>query len=105
MRLGDSLTLVADGADGPLGFMTLKDDGELDLAFVRPDARGSGIATKLYLALERAASERGLTRLRTEASYPARRFFLKQGWHELAEQQVERDGVSLTNFRMEKRLG
>lgn len=103
-RLSQSITLVDDGPCGPLGFMTLTHAGMLDLAFVRPDARGCGVATALYNAIEAEAAGLGLSHLSTEASHPARRFFLKQGWVLLAEQQVERNGIPLTNFRMEKRL-
>lgn len=38
------------------------------------------------------------------ASRTARPFFEQRGYRVLAEQQVERRGVTLTNFRMEKTL-
>ena len=46
-----------------------------------------------------------MDRLTTEASHLARRFLLKQGWTELAAQEVEIGGVRLVNFRMTKRVG
>jgi putative acetyltransferase len=103
-RLGGQITVVAWAGDQPQGFMTLGHDGHLDLAFVRPEAMGRGVAAALHDRLIHIARENGLTRLDTEASHLARRFFLRQGWVELAEQQVEIRGVKLTNFRMEKRL-
>lgn len=39
-----------------------------------------------------------------DAAATARLFFEQRGYHVLAEQQVERRGVTLTNFRMEKTL-
>lgn len=104
-RLGRQMTQVAE-TDGfsPAGFMTLGHDGHLDLAYVAPEAMGTGVAAALYDRLLVLAREAGMTRLETEASHLARRFFLKQGWAELTRQQVERDGVLITNFRMEKYL-
>ena len=38
----------------------------------------------------------------THASITARPFFERRGWHVVKEQQVERRGVLLTNFVMER---
>lgn len=103
-RLGDHITVVAD-RDGALqGFMTMGRDGHLDLAFVVPEAMGTGVAAALHDRLLYEAARLRLPRLTTEASHLARRFFLKQGWRELAQQSVPRNGERLTNFRMEKPL-
>ena len=107
-RLGRQITLVAettDGDGGPLGFMTLGHDGHLDLAFVLPEAMGGGAAAALHDRLLAEAEARGIDRLTTEASHLARRFLLKQGWSEIAAQEVEIGGVRLVNFRMAKRVG
>ncbi|OSP55482.1 GNAT family N-acetyltransferase [Pseudoruegeria sp. SK021] len=103
-RLGDQITVVAQHPDGLIGFMTLGYDGHLDLAYVRPDWMGKGIAARLHDRLLARAEDHNMTRLTTEASLLARRFFLRQGWRELARQEVQRGAVSLTNFRMDKRL-
>lgn len=104
-RLGDQITVVAERDGGLAGFMTLGHDGHLDLAFVRPDCMGTGLAASLHDRLLAIAMEKGLSRLTTEASHLARRFFLKQGWVEQAEQTVWIGDVQLTNFRMEKPVG
>lgn len=103
-RLAKAFTLVAETPEGPRGFMSLTPEGCVDLAFVLPEARGTGVAAALYRAVETEARDRGLSLIWTDASHPARRFFLKQGWRVVAEQQPEREGVKLTNYRMEKRL-
>jgi putative acetyltransferase len=103
-RLTGQITVVAEADGPPLGFMTLGRDGHLDLAFVLPEAMGTGAAAALHDRLLSEAGALGLTRLDTEASHLARRFLLKQGWTLLAAQQVQRRGQSLTNFRMEKRV-
>ena len=107
-RLGRQITLVAEATEGdasPVGFMTLGHDGHLDLAFVLPEAMGGGAAAALHDRLLAEAAARGMDRLTTEASHLARRFLLKQGWTELAAQEVEIGGVRLVNFRMAKRVG
>lgn len=106
-RLSDGITLVSECTAPPIrpkGFMTLRRDGYLDLAFVAPEVMGTGVAAALYDHILRNATRWGLARLTTDASFPARRFFLKRGWTTIAEQRVERYGVFLTNFRMEKIL-
>lgn len=104
-RLQRAETLVAESADGTLaGFMSLTEAGVLDLAFVAPEWMGRGVAGQLHDALIGRARARGLTRLTTEASHLARPFFARRGWQLEAEQQVERRGVRLTNFRMSLRL-
>ena len=84
--------------------MTLRADGLIDLAFVAPDVAGQGVAKPLYDAIEAEAKGRGLARLHAEASLLARPFFERQGWSVVGRQSVERDGVALTNFVMEKAL-
>ena len=58
----------------------------------------------LCAALEQGAKEESVTRMTVHASITARGFFEKRGWHVVKEQQVERKGVLLTNFVMEKVL-
>lgn len=100
-RLQKMHTLVAEDGSGVAGFMTLEDDGHIDLAFVRPDVMGQGVAGALYEALLEAAVDAGTPRLYAEASHLARSFFEKRGWQVIATQTVVRQGVALTNHRME----
>lgn len=97
--------LVAAGADGtPLAYGDLEPDGHIDHLYCRPDAAGTGVTAALYQALEAAARARGIARLHTEASEPARRFFLKQGFTVVSRNDFEVAGVAIHNWRMEKRL-
>lgn len=92
-------TLVAE-KDGILtGFGDMAEDGYLDRLYVHKDHQGQGIATALCDKLEAAVSGR----LTTHASITARPFFEHRGYVVLREQQVERQGILLTNFVMEKR--
>lgn len=103
-RLSEEITLVAERDGRVAGFMTLGRDGFLDLAFVLPEAMGTGVAAALHDRVLVEADARGMTRLTTDASHLARRFFLKQGWRDLGERQVELGGTLLPSFGMEKRL-
>lgn len=103
-RLNEEITVVAERGGQVAGFMTLGRDGFLDLAFVLPEAMGTGVAAALHDRMLVEAEARKLSRLTTEASHLARRFFIKQGWRDLGEVQVSLGGSSLTSFSMEKRL-
>jgi putative acetyltransferase len=84
------LVLVAAGADGaPLAYGDLEGDGHIDHLYCRPDAAGTGVTAALYQALEAAARARGIARLYSEASEPARRFFQKQGFAVISRNDFE----------------
>ena len=102
---GRLLLVAVDESDVALAYGDLESDGHIDHLFCRPDAAGSGVAAVLYAELEAAALTRGLGRLYVEASEPARRFFLKQGFALVGRRDFELAGVAIHNFAMEKRLG
>lgn len=107
-RLAGAASFVAQSDGAPIGFMTLVkgEDGSglVDLAFVHPDHIGAGVASVLYQALEEKARACGLNTLWTDASDVARPFFAAKGFAHIRVQHPVRDGVQLTNHRMEKRL-
>jgi len=96
--------LVAEDETGVVGFMTVDKTGYIDLAFVRPDRIGTGVASEIYKRIEMASKESGQTRLFSNASELAKPFFEKHGWTVCRTQQVERHGAKMTNYRMEKRM-
>ncbi len=100
-RLASQAVFVAERHDRIVGFMTLRPDGCIDLAFVAPDAMGTGVARRLHEAILGEAARQQMTKLHTHASHLARPFFERQGWAVVREQTVQRDGVVLTNFLME----
>jgi putative acetyltransferase len=103
-RLRGQNAFVAEVNSKPAGFMTIAANGNIDLAFVAPAFAGKGVAKALYDVVETEALQLGVTQLHTEASFQARKFLERQGWQLIMEQFVFRDGVSLTNFVMEKKL-
>lgn len=103
-RLATQTVYLAEDETGLAGFMTCRDDGYVDLAFVAPDRIGQGVAHALYQVLEAEARQAGLTQLTADASALARAFFLRQGWQvERAKKPVIR-GVEMHNSFMSKRL-
>lgn len=103
-RLTSQTTLVARKGALPIGFMTLDDDGYIDLAFVSPNYQRQGVGRCLYAQIETLARKADMARLYSQASYLARGLFVQHGWKVVCAQNIERAGVSLTNFLMEKRL-
>lgn len=102
---GRTLFVAVDEEDRPLAYGDLEPDGHIDHLYCRPASAGTGVAAAVYQAIEAAARRSGLGRLFVEASEPARRFFLKQGFAVVARRDFEVNGVAIHNFRMEKRLG
>ena len=98
-------TVVA-GVDGrPVGFMTLDlAKMHVDLLFVLPEMQGRGVADAMYLVLESRARLIGATCLTCDASHLAKPFLIRHGWDVVSSQTVERQGVTLENWRMEKRF-
>lgn len=66
---------------------------------------GTGVGSALYAWLERAALDRGLSRLFVEASEVARDFFLRKGFRVVRRQDLVRHGVPIYNYVMDKPLG
>ncbi len=91
---------------GPMiaGFIELEADGHIDCAYVRPDFQSKGVGTALYQEVKRQAIEMRLKRLYVEASLVARKFFAKQGFREICENHIERNGQILVNYSMELML-
>lgn len=88
------------GAEVITGFADMDRSGYLDRLYVHRDYLRQGIASALCSRLE---EEVGSDRYITHASITARIFFEKRGYRVVKEQQVERNGVWLKNYVMEKR--
>lgn len=97
LRSHHSLVAWLDGEIA--GFGDMDETGYLDRLYVHADHRGQGVATALCDALEGMS---GVSTFQTHASITARPFFEKRGYRVVREQQVERKGVLLTNYVMEK---
>ena len=81
-----------------VGFGDIDQTGYLDRLYVHADYQGRGIATAICNKLEQSVSGK----IVTHASVTAKPFFEKRGYKVIKEQRVERQGVFLTNYVMEK---
>ena len=91
-------TFVAE-LDGVIaGFGDIDETGYLDRLYVHKDYQRRGVAAALCDAMERTAPGK----IVTHASITARPFFEGRGYTVVRTQQVERQGVLLTNYVMEK---
>ncbi|MBF0206615.1 MAG: GNAT family N-acetyltransferase [Oligoflexia bacterium] len=76
----------------------------LDCLYVHWEWQNRGVATLLLKSVEDIAVAFGLKKIITEASITARSFFERKGFLLIKEQLVEKRGVELKNFVMEKLL-
>lgn len=96
--LQEHLCMVAVDNGIVVGFGDIDDTGYLDRLFVHADYQRKGIATAICNQLEQSVQGN----ITTHASITARPFFEKRGYRVIKEQQVERQGIFLTNYKMEK---
>ncbi len=91
-------TLVAEKDGEIVGFGDLVGGSYLDRLYVHKDHQREGIATALCDALE-AKAPGGVF---THTSYTARTFFEQRGYTMHKEQRIQKRGLWLTRFVMEK---
>lgn len=93
----EHFTVVAMEGDTIVGFGDIDSTGYLDRLYVYSMYQRRGIATAICDLLEQQASH-----IVTHASITALPFFKSRGYSVVKHQQVERHGVLLDNFVMEK---
>lgn len=96
--LQEHYSIVAAEDNIIVGFGDIDKTGYLDRLYVHADHQGKGIATAICDKLEQFVREN----ITTHASITARPFFEKRGYKVVKEQQVERQGIFLTNYVMIK---
>lgn len=92
-------TVVAWSGGKIVGFGDMDERGYLDRLYVHRDFQGRKVATAICDELERVVGG-GYS---VHASITARPFFENRGYRTVARQEVIRRGVTLTNYKMEKR--
>lgn len=98
--LAEHYTVIAVENGVIIGFGDMDKTGYLDRLYVHKDYQGKGTATAICNKLE---NKFDIDLIRTHASVTAKPFFEKRGYRTVREQQVERKGVLLTNYRMVKK--
>lgn len=97
--LQEHFSVVALDNETIIGFGDIDKTGYLDRLFVHANYQKKGIATALCNQLEQAVQGD----ITTHASITAKPFFEKRGYKLVKEQQVERQGIFLTNYVMIKK--
>lgn len=92
-----SVVAVEDGII--VGFGDIDRTGYLDRLYVHKDYQSQGIATAICDKLEYIFDVEKIT---TDASITAKPFFEKRGYKVIKKQNVEKDGVLLQNYVMQK---
>lgn len=92
-------TVVAVKNNIIVGFGDIDKTGYIDRLFVHKDYQNQRIASALCDKLEQAVD---VDRIITHSSITAKPFFVNRGYKVIREQQVIRNGISLTNYIMEK---
>lgn len=103
-RLAVQRVAVAERDDRIAGLMTLRDDGYVDLAFIRPEARGQHLFSRLHDLIEQDARLRGMACLHCHASLMAEGPFLRCGYEVLSRERVRRGDQLLDRAEMRKTL-
>lgn len=95
----EHFTVVAVDHNMIVGFGDIDKTGYLDRLFVHTDHQRKGVAAMICDQLEQMVQGNIIT----HASITAKPFFEKRGFVVVKQQKVEREGVFLTNFVMEKK--
>ena len=94
-------TIVAIKDEIIVGFGDIDKTGYFDRLFVHKDYQKQGIASIMCNELEQSVKGNKIT---TYASITAKPFFEQRGYKVIREQQVIRNGISLTNYVMKKSI-
>lgn len=103
-RLRANFTYVAEANGQIVGFSELERNGRIETLYVHHQCQTMGIGSRLLSDMETRARAVGAKRLATEASLTAYPFFQRRGFRLVRAQEVDRNGVSLRNFLMERVL-
>jgi putative acetyltransferase len=103
-KFSEQYFLVAEIDNKLAGFGSITHDGYLDFMYVSKNHQSIGIATEIYNELEKFARANQLDKISSDVSITAKPFFEKKGFEMIREQQVDINGIKLTNYKMQKNL-
>lgn len=103
--LEQGLTLVAIAEAQIAAFGQLHPLDHVAFLYTASRFARQGYATEICRRLEIHAQHHNVEKIRTEASRISKFFFLKKGYEVVETEWVERQGVLLERFKMEKQIG
>lgn len=93
---------IAIANDTIVGFAEFEPNGHIDCFYCHHDWIGRGVGTALMEAIYSSAVQQGIKHIFAEVSITAKPFFDRCGFATVTQQTIERRGVFLTNYKMEK---
>lgn len=93
---------VATVGQKVVGFAEFETNGHIDCFYCHHEWIGKGVGSALLKAIETRSKSCKVDRIFAEVSITAKPFFERNGFVVVREQKVEKLGVLLTNFVMEK---
>lgn len=102
--LKKNISYVAEIDSKIIGFGDITIHGYLDRLYTHQYFQKKGVASSLLKLLENKVREIGVTEVWTEASITAKSFFESHEYKLVRPQMVERNGVMLLNFIMNKNI-
>lgn len=102
-RLTSAETTVATIEQTTAGFI-LTENCHIDCLFTHPNYQHMGVASALLKYAEDSTLKNNINHISTDASITAKPFFMKHGFKEVEENNVELRGQVFVNFRMIKSL-
>jgi putative acetyltransferase len=102
--LAQGLTLVAIAEAQIAAFGQLHPLDHVAFLYTASRFARQGYATEIYRRLEAHAQQQGIQQIHTEASRISQCFFLKMGYEVVETEWVERRGIWLERFKMQKQL-
>ena len=87
-----------------VGFAEFEPNGHIDCFYCHHEWICKGVGTALMQEIFRKAKEYKLYCIFSEVSITAKSFFEKWGFKVLSKQTLVREGVEITNYKMEKQL-
>ncbi|MBY4675831.1 GNAT family N-acetyltransferase [Marinobacterium arenosum] len=104
-RLAQTRPWIAEIEQRLAGFAELiPADSYIDCIYVHPDHAGRGVGSALLEHLLSEARSLGLRRLDVDVSETALPLFRKFDFAQLQPNRLERNGIELVNWRMQKQL-
>jgi len=95
---------VAIAENQVVGFAEFEPNGHIDCFYCHHEWIGRGVGSLLMKHIHKKANELGIARIFAEVSITAKPFFERYGFVTVTEQSVVKDGIELTNYKMEKNL-
>lgn len=102
--LEQGLTLVAIAEAQVAAFGQLHPLNRVAFLYTASRFARQGYATEIYRRLEAHARQQGIQQIHTEASRISKFLFLKMGYEVVETEWVERRGIWLERFKMQKQL-